>query len=204
MTVKHYNPEDVWRAFKNGKDDEILLAENTEYGISISITSDDDNDVLPVIVVSADDLLVFEEAVVSQDDCTQTVKKAFDEFLNDQRVIQHFLGTEEKADANSKNGAGFVEEESIDDLEQDMLDREDELREALTDFLLIVTDGCYVDDEDVVDDCLDHFLEYLARKWGYESIRRPMILEDEKGEEFFEEYPYEIMEYDDPDDPLYK
>ena len=31
-----------------------------------------------------------------------------------------------------------------------------------------------------------------------------MILEDENGEEFFEEYPYDCMEFDDPDNPVYE
>lgn len=56
---------------------------------------------------------------------------------------------------------------------------------------------------EIAEDVLDHMCEYLYRKYGI-SARRPMILEDENGEEFFEEYPYECMEFDDPDNPVYE
>jgi hypothetical protein len=43
----------------------------------------------------------------------------------------------------------------------------------------------------------------MARKWGL-MIRRPMFLEDEAGEEFFEEFPYDCIEFEDEDNPIYK
>ena len=58
------------------------------------------------------------------------------------------------------------------------------------------------DSFEIAQDVLDHICEYLYRKHDISS-RRPMILEDENGEEFFEEFPYECMEFDDPDNPVY-
>ena len=58
--------------------------------------------------------------------------------------------------------------------------------------------------DEICEDIKDHILEYLYRKHGI-STRRPMVLEDtETGEDFFEEYPYEHMEFEDEDNPMYK
>ena len=77
--------------------------------------------------------------------------------------------------------------------------REFELSEATEIFVSSVVSDIEVDPE-VIEDCKEHFLEYMYRKFGL-SIHRPMVLEDEEGEEFFEEYPYECMEFEDA--PLY-
>ena len=94
----------------------------------------------------------------------------------------------------------YEEESEIDE-------REAEIYEAVVSFLstILETDiDSFVDDADLIyEDCAEHFLEYLSRKWGFE-IRRPMYLEDENGEEFYEEYPYECMEFEDEDNPIYK
>lgn len=203
MIQYFYEPVDVWRIFheKNSKDKEcdLLLAENTAYGVEITMTMEGD---LPVILVTVDDQEIFQEAVVSQDDCKQTVRRAYADYLDDQRIIQFFVDDVKAERQKVKDDVKKNDKE--DDHEEEIADREDELRTALEEFLLVVTDGCAENDDEVIEDCLDHFLEYLARKWEYEGIRRPMILEDESGEEFFEEYPYEIMEYDDPYNPLYQ
>ena len=53
--------------------------------------------------------------------------------------------------------------------------------------------------EDVIEDCKEHFLEYMYRK-HHLDIYRPMELEDDDGV-FFKEYPYEYIEFSDA--PLY-
>lgn len=196
MMVTYFEPHEVWPAFqanKTAEDNSLLIAENTDYGIEISVVQDGD---LPVIIVCSDDEDVFQEAVVSQNDCEQTVKKVYENYLDGHGVVQYFLD-------NDKPQEDSTSEEILDE-ETEILDREDELQMAMLDFLQVVMDGCVIDDDEVISDCVDHFLEYIARKWGYQDIRRPMILEDEDGEEFFEEYPYEVMEYDDPDNPIYQ
>ena len=58
--------------------------------------------------------------------------------------------------------------------------------------------------DEILEDIKDHTLEYLYRKHGI-SVRRPMVLEDEEtNEDFFEEYPYDSMVFEDEDNPLYK
>lgn len=195
MKEVHYEPEEIWplylRSGKEVADGYLLIAENEDFGIQIFLTEEGS---MPVIAVFADDDEVYEEATVSQNDCTQTVKKIYDDFLDPQRVVQKLidLGADETADSVSKDDEDLI------------LDREEELREAMSDFFSVVLDGCRVTDKTIVNDCIDHFLEYIARKWGIEDIRRPMFLEDENGDEFFEEYPYEVMEYEDEDNPIYK
>ena len=85
--------------------------------------------------------------------------------------------------------------------------REEELDSLIWDFVMGVFGGDTYTDFDctgeVLDDLKDHFLEYMYRKHGFD-IYRPMVLEDEDGTEFFEEYPYEHMVFDDEDNPMYK
>ena len=56
--------------------------------------------------------------------------------------------------------------------------------------------------EYVIKDCKEHFLEYLYRKHKF-NIRRPMVLEDESGEDFYEEYPYPCLVFEDESNPIY-
>ena len=99
------------------------------------------------------------------------------------------------------------EEESLLEQQDAIEEREMELDIAVSEFISAVLGGdAYLDSEDyddIIEDCKDHFLEYLARKHGLD-IFRPMVLEDEDGEDFYEEYPYECMEFDDEDNPIYQ
>ena len=70
-------------------------------------------------------------------------------------------------------------------------------------FLEMIENGEMVEHSEVYDDLKEHFLEYMARKWGL-VIHRPMFLEDENGEEFYEDYPYDCIEFEDEDNPIYK
>ena len=99
------------------------------------------------------------------------------------------------------------EEYDEDDLAQVLIDeREDEIDAAVDDFLAVIlqTNGYEYDSaiDEIHDDAKEHFIEYLARKFKFE-IYRPMYLEDENGEDFFEEYPYGCMEFEDEANPIY-
>ena len=41
----------------------------------------------------------------------------------------------------------------------------------------------------------DHVCEWLYQECRL-SVNRPMFLEDENGDEFYEEFPYDCMEFD--------
>ncbi len=185
---------EVWDYFQECKEDLKThmhkIAENAEFGIEIYITEDVG---FPNIVVTADNVQVFEETAISENDCQKTVSKIFDDYLTS-KVVTTLLGKE-------------GEDKSTEaDIEDTIAEREEEIDCLVWDFVAGLTDGAYVDGIDldkVLDDCKEHFLEYIARKHGI-PIYRPMILEYEDGTEEVEDYPYEHMEFDDEDNPIYK
>lgn len=159
-----------------------LIAENCEYGVEVFLAEALG---LPKIEVYADDDLVYEEAVIDRECCAETVEDIYDTYLTD-NVVKILSGENE-----------ISQDDEIDQ-------RETELDMLVTDFITgVMSTGGYFDSgaadaDEIVDDCKEHFLEYLARKHGL-RVYRPMYLEDEDGNEFFDEYPYECMEFDDED-----
>lgn len=169
------------------------IAQNKEYGISIYLSENEKGNAS--IVVEADDMEVYSETIVNDRDARTTCEKIYDKYLSDKVVdILAEMGIDDEDDMTA-----LEEEDAIDE-------REAELDEALYSFLDTVCGEDYFDfytDYDMIEDIKDHFLEYLARKHGI-HVRRPMVLEDEDGEDFFEEYPYECMVFDDEDNPIYR
>lgn len=170
------------------------IASNSDFGIVIYITIAEGKD-RPEIVVSADGDEVYFEGVISAEDCRETVDRIYDKYLTS-TVISILSGDSD--DEAEDDYSQFA-------LEDQIAAREAELDDALYMFLGTVCDdeSCASLDEEMIEDVKEHFLEYLARKWDL-LIRRPMFLEDEDGEDFFEEYPYEYMAFDDEDNPIYK
>lgn len=188
---------DVWTYFHDHLEElkNIMhqIASCEEYGISIFLTYDAE---LPCIIVTADDTQLYEETAVNEHDCEETVRRIYDEYLTE-RVIEKFSDNE-------------IEENGLNDLEiEEMIsERENEIDCAVWDFVMDIVEG-YVDSDafsnnldDIIDDCKEHFLEYMARK-HHLPIRRPMFLEYEDGVEELSEYPYEEMEFEDEDNPIY-
>ena len=184
--------EDVWKTAQSEwaqlRTHLKKIAENPEFGVVIYLTVDSE---LAQIVVYIDDNEFYSEQYVSELDCKTTARKIYDEYLGE-KVLNKFLGEEEDdEELDDEEYTRYEEESEIDE-------REAEIYEAVVSFLstILETDiDSFVDDADLIyEDCAEHFLEYLSRKWGFE-IRRPMYLEDENGEEFYEEYPYECMEF---------
>ena len=54
----------------------------------------------------------------------------------------------------------------------------------------------------IEEDCLDHFIEYIARKHKVD-VYRPMYIQYEGEEAEYCEYPYDELEFDDEDNPIY-
>lgn len=192
--------EDVWKVFQAEKQQLRTklkeIAENPGFNVVVYLTEENER---AQIVVYIDDAEFYSEQCVSELDCKTTVRKIYEQYLTD-KVLNVYFGDDEEDEK-------LDEEYSQYEAESDIEERELEIDVALLDFLDAVLEANIdelVDDADVIcEDCKEHFLEYLARKWGFD-IHRPMYLEDENGEEFFEEFPYGCMEFDDPDNPIYK
>jgi len=188
----HYEPTEIWDIFQCDK--EKLrntmkeIAENPDFDVTIFLTETDrGTQMFPNIVVYMEGDQLYEEAAVNEGDCIQTVRKIYFEYLTEDRIINNVI-------ASSDKNADDTDHDIQDDIDK----REDELDDAVFNFLTNILEEA----DEIYDDFKEHALEYLARKWDL-KIFRPMILEDENGEEFLEEYPYDVMEYDDPDNPLY-
>lgn len=190
------DPRGLWEYIqeqdKHGELDGVMceIAKNEEYGIAVYITKDDENDRY-AILVEADDMEIFSDYIYDKEDAEETCNIVYDNYLTD-KVLELFF--------ESEDDTTLSQEDKIEL-------REEELDESVISFIMDVLGGdTYfdsVDFDDIVKDCKEHFLEYMARKHGF-AIYRPMILEDESGEDFFEEYPYECMEFDDEDNPIYQ
>lgn len=99
--------------------------------------------------------------------------------------------------------APISELDAMSDAEfQDMIDeREDVIYAAIQDLIAVLTedDVCALEfsgeDDDSVDNIVDHIVEYLAIKCGL-RIRRPMnVINDESGLHVRTEYPYEEFDF---------
>lgn len=196
----HYDPTEIWDIFQCDK--EKLrntmkeIAENPDFDVTIFLTETDrGTQMFPNIVVYMEGDQLYEEAAVNEGDCIQTVRKIYFEYLTEDRIINNVIASSDK-----------TADDTDHDIQDDIDKREDELDDAVFNFLTNILDcplECITEEADeIYEDFKEHALEYLARKWDL-KIFRPMILEDENGEEFVEDYPYDVMEYDDPDNPLY-
>lgn len=189
-------PDEVWDYFVEHEEeyDKYMfeIASCSEYGTAVYLSRSSKG--VGCITVEADDQEVYNEEVIDAEDTKKTVQKVYDDYLTD-KVIEILSDFEPQ------------EGDTLQDQEDEIAMREEELDNLIWDFVMGVFGGeTYADFDctgEVLDDLKDHFLEYMYRKHGFD-IYRPMVLEDEDGTEFFEEYPYEHMEFDDEDNPMYK
>lgn len=151
----------------------FLVAENQEYGMQVWVTTEND---FPEIIVEADNDEVYRKKITDREDAEKTANEVYEDYLSI-RVVETMSDT--------------------DDNEELIEERENELNAAVMDFVSAAADSyCYPMEDEMVEELKEHFLEYMYRKYGIE-IRRPMHLEDvDTGEEYFTEYPYEDMVFD--------
>lgn len=191
-------PGDAYRFFLTNhermKEKLMMIAEDDDTGIEIYITADGS---FPQIVVIEDDEDIFEETALDPDDCKETVQYAYDVYLYDYAKESDGESDDEIDDfADVEPSGGSLTQDDVIDI------REEDLTDAVYQMLDVVLEGA--EDgisliDDLIDPVKDLVCEYLARKCGID-IWRPMVLEDENGEEFYEEYPYGCMIFD--DDPV--
>lgn len=176
---------------KRGQLDNIMyeIAKSEEYGTVVYVSKDEKGRYR--ISVEADDIEVYSDFIYNKEDAEETCNKIYNNYLTD-RVVEVLM------EIGEDSALAQMDEIEI---------REEELTNIVTVFIMDVLGGdTYYDGtifDEIIDDCKEHFLEYMARKHGF-TIYRPMILEDEDGKDFFEEYPYECMEFDDKNNPIYK
>jgi len=183
MLIVHIEPASVWDYYRNHvhelNDMMHKIAEDSDSDIAAYIS---DADGQPEIIVMDGGEVAYSDIAIDKDDCTIMVAEVYNDRMIPEEPVEH-----------------FSEEEEIEI-------REDELNTAVNDFLLCVLDGFINEDADdfkeMREDIKDHFIEYIARKHGF-KIYRPRYLEFEDGDRYVD-YPYECMEFEDEDNPIYK
>lgn len=189
----YVTPEDIWDYYEDNKKDlekcMHKIAENKEFGVIVYLTDDYG---FPGIIVEADDKTVYTDFVATPKDCADVVSEVYENFLS-YKAVQTLANIDIVHDDDEP-------EVTLPDLEDEIEERELEIEDALWAFLDDVLGGDatleIMTGDEMFEDIKEHFLEYLARVHGL-PVRRPMFLTDENGEDFFEEYPYEHMIFDD-------
>lgn len=177
-------PSEVWAYFQNHKGElgtqMNLLAEANEGKIGIYLTERDGD---PAFVVEDCDEVIDEDITTNPADCEETAEIFYAQYL----------------------GYDELDMSADSDIEKEIIEeREDEItvlfQNLLFDLLVDTADEDIIND--IVEDVKEHTLEYIARKHNL-PIYRPMYLEDEDGVDFFSEYPYEEMIFEDFN-PIYE
>lgn len=215
-------PEECWQYVQDHKEElsaEMhLIAEETDYGVQVFLEAVDN---LPYFTVNVDDVPIHNEFCLGVHDAEETAAEIYEKYID-----EAFKTLSEIDDLDDTNEFSWEDnpieyddwldfDEEFDDKEFDLkmeisneqliCERETELDDCINWFLDTVSDKLPVIDfeDDDIEDIKDHFCEYVARKYGV-NIWRPMYLEGEDGKDFYTEYPYEAMVYDDPGNPIYK
>ncbi len=186
MVVIYTEPQDVWIKFMSliyasqEEDPLCIIAEDEAIGVEIYASSDEKTGFpKPKITVLEDGEEVFAETCMTYQDCTDTVQYTFDIYLGKESVVS---GDEYEE---------FERDEMIANRESDL---DDAVYQMLDVFLENSENGVVIPDF-LIDDVKEHICEYLARQKAID-IWRPMYLEDEDGE-FFEEFPYDCLVFED-------
>lgn len=179
-------PSDVWGYFHAHKDkfgsDMYLIAESGDGLTGIYITEQDGD---PQFIVESSNEVIDEDMAVTKIDCEETAKKLYADYLGYDADDDLPLYDEEENEKETIN------------------EREEELDLIFQNLVLDILGDNYPEDniDDITDDIKEHVLEYMARRHGL-TIYRPMFLEDEDGVDFYSEYPYEEMIFEDCN-PIY-
>ena len=182
-----------WRNYKYFDDNEALIANNSDNGMSLYVTA---SGYYPqLIVYNADGKPLVWRVVRQAEECNLAAV-----FLVSHFIVGNVDKDEQTTDAETP---AKVEEPQVDeeeDEEQKILDkiyeREDELELAMNDLLVKVfcEDSREIIEEaygkGIVKDVLDDFLQYLYDVHGISVYRPTLITDDKTGEEVLAEFPY--------------
>ena len=186
-------PAEGWNFFQANREEMkknlFDIASDDEFGVVIYMTEEDDQ---PMIYVYMDDSPEFWEECVSEHDCEQVLNRVYNRYLGN-AVIETLFDKYHNPAASDAPLAGVVDpEDAIDEREYELDDAVEKLLEEFSDeFLCMSADSIQMIDEEIK----DLICEHLWKKHQI-SVYRPMFLEDEHGTEFFCEYPYPQMIFD--------
>jgi len=162
-----------------------LVGESPDFGIRVIVCGFPEEDgIYPEVVVWADDDLWFDEILYTKEDFAECLEKVFEDYLTPNVIEKIAQEVPEKADP--------PDELTLD--EQEVYAREEEIHNAVRDFLKVVYQCDYfegVPDEDYMDvlsDIEDALLDTLS--FYDDDIYRPTIREDENGEVGVVSFPY--------------
>ncbi len=192
----HVQPENVWSFFQKNRErlseEMVAIAENGDTEYAVYLTEEDGYPLL--CVCKGDDAPEYEEGAVNERDCANTAKRCYTQYLfpvtvTSKKAENYFVGQDE-----SKETLALQEREDA------ICAREDELLFAICDFLQVVlAETCFevteLYDEETLMEILDGILEKLASDYNM-TIYRPMMVEDAAGDEVYTEYPYGKPEYE--------
>lgn len=181
-TTIFVKPDDIWKYFQDNREKlkttMIAVAQSDLYDVTIYLSDDSG---LPTLIIESSNVESEEFSITDEESCMTTASMVYDLYLTEQIVTVMMQ--------ESENSEMEEREADIDGFILRLLE------DLLSDDPILYSDLI----ESVVQDCKEHFLEYLYRKHGL-SVYRPMELEDDEGV-FVEDYPYECMEFD--PNPLY-
>lgn len=195
MGVQIHVPADkVWEFFQENKkrlkEEMVAIAENEDTEYTVYLT---DEEGYPLFVVcQGDEDAEYEEAAYHAEDCETTATRFYYTYL-----FPVVIDSEKSypKDYDPEDDDDYMTPQEMND---NIYQREDELRLALCDFLQVVLqekgDSPDIEEEygsAMIDEILDYFLEYL----GFDCclpVYRPMFITDEdSGCELYTEFPYD-------------
>jgi len=188
MKCIHLQPYECWDYAKEHEEElmgeEQEIASEEEFGVQICIHVQDN---LPVFDVYVDDEIKYTTFVFSEEDCCDVVADLYNDYLDD------FLSTMTIKEIEE-------DEEEIALQEENAIEDQDTAIECVVeDFLDTVCEGIVstLFSAEDIEKIKDHFCEYIARNFT-KQVYRPMYLFNANGDKIYADYPYEIMEFDEP------
>lgn len=174
-------PGEVWDYIKSNMsrlfDVDIVIAES-EKGVEV-VARLDPKDNCPLLSVCDNGRVIEEERIISQTDAAVTARRLF---------AKYFGSGEEEPDEEEVEDEIVYETQDPNELDLDVIDRENELYRALGEFLEVVCPDVLTDGTDSqIDEILDVMLSVVADA-GFQ-VYRPCYM-DIGDEEMFIEYPY--------------
>ena len=186
-------PAELWPFIqenrKNLKATVYILADSPRLGVEITLT-EEDGDI--ILAASVNGETVESEIIVGKGDAFVTARDMYEDFLMpcDPDEPEEPEEPEESEPEEEEEAVDDLIQQHEDDVLQDEIDqRSCDMLEALDDFLRVVLDDQYGElDSDMLGILLDSFLSIVANE-GF-VIYSPCFLDDGKGGEVYDEYPY--------------
>ena len=191
----HVKPEDIWPFFENNKtrltEEMVSVAENEETEYEIYLTEENG---YPLFYVYRGELEIDSECAVSLSDCALTAKSLYTKYLFPVMVTIEKEEVTGERDENTYDDFPY----SLQDMEDEVYEREDELHFAAIDFLQVVLGYSDMDrllalyGEELVNAFVDDMCQYLMDFHDI-SVYRPMLMvDDTTAEETLVEFPYDL------------